>query len=238
MKLSNKILIIGLAVVLGGMLFVAAGTRIMIGKAVKQGNIGFEKADLGERVSKTYNYTDFNELAASGVWDIRITQGTKYAVVLKMEEGLTDQVLVAKNGPIVSLSMKDDFYVVGNKPISVELVMPELTGISLQGGANVIITGFSSERFVLDSEGASNIVGKDNEIENLFLSCDGAAHVNLKSSQTVNADVNLAGASNVVLTMNGGILKGKIDGIGSLEYYGKVAEEKVLKHGISSIQKH
>jgi len=238
MKLSNKILIIGLAVVLGGMLFVGAGTRIMIGGALKKDQIGVESADLGERVRKTFDFADFSEISASGIYEISITRGDEYSAAVELEEGLVDEFKIKKQGPKLVLAMKDDMYRIGSDVISIELVMPELTGISLQGCSNVAVNGFSSELLDIVIEGASNVVGKDNEIEDLFLSCDGAVNVNLKSSKTVNAEVDLAGASQVALTMDGGILEGKIEGLGSLDYYGKVVKENVGNQGLSKVKKH
>jgi len=238
MKLSNKIIIIALAVILGGILYVGASARIMIGKAVKQGDIAFEKADLGERVKKAYDIDGFRELSASGIWDIKVSKGDGYQVILEAEERLIEDTIIDKRGRQIYLSMEEDMYVVGRQPIRVEIITPELSSVSLRGGANLTLEDFTSDSFTIESEGASNVEGRNNIFKDLMLSCEGAVNIDLKDSKTVNAEVDLEGASNVVLTMDGGSLTGEIEGVGSLEYYGDVSEEDVHNKGLSNIQRH
>ncbi len=235
MKLSTKILLIIGAVLLGSIILVGAGTRFMVSRIVKIDTERELPPYSGETIKRNYDFDDFEVISIAGIWQVDIMQSEEYAVEVpkEMENSMT---VSSQNGSL-NLLIDGRINLGSGMHIKAVILTPSLDTLKVRGAAKVTMSGLSAEWLQIYTDGASQVEGFDNTVENLYLDCKGAVNIDFTSSITTNAEVHLAGATNVMLSMNGGTLTGRMEGVGSVVYSGTVSEESIQTEGFANVSR-
>lgn len=247
MKNSSKFVLIVLAVIAILMIVLTIMVRSIINDHIvvnKTGEGGSEYSfsggsDSGAMIEKEYDFADFNKLRIAGGWDADISYADDYSVVIKARERTINDLRLDKEGTTLNIRHNlmngkhdGDFH-----GASVEIRMPELAAVRIEGAINLKASDFTGELLDIRLDGAGQIVGRDCEFEQLELVSNGAVNVDFKESSLTNADVRIEGAGNIMLNMNGGELTGFLAGLSNLEYSGDVSRLDVEKDGIGGVSK-
>ena len=185
---------------------------------------------------------EFSSVKVRGLWTVDIEQADDFTVDLSYPPEHADKVDVeVVRGTLVLnirsrglrfLSLKDDY-----DNFSVRIGMPSLENVVIEGLSDVWIAGFNQDSLELIIEGMANVESADSRVKELNVSLDGAGSADLRGITAVDARVDLRGAGVVELTMDGGILDGAVEGVGSILYSGPVAEQRVSIQGPGSVMK-
>jgi len=237
MKRSSKILAGALVVLLALSL-----TGIIISRLYFNSIIGNEHKPAGTveiKNSKTENYSNkgFNSLTITGHWKTSITRGDRYSVKISGPANLLDKTGVTQDGKTLTIT-NDNSLILHDNTFSVEVTLPKIEQIKIDGTADLDFTGFAGETLNIVLSGAGRIRGFDSRYENLTLLCSGAGQLDLTKCLTFNADVNLSGAGEILINMDGGVLSGTISGLGSVEYSGRIRENRLKVTGLGSVKSH
>lgn len=240
MKNSHKAMLGGLAAVFVIMLALAAGIRTVVTN-VTSGDVGndstFEALDL----DLSDDLVDFDRLRLRGAWDIEVEQGDGWDVQVSVPDktrpnlqvGVADGVLVLDIGRSAGLGwfgrMQDKNHA--------RITLPRLSGIQIEGTANVELGTIDGDSLEIEIAGAGNVTAAAGRYNNLDLTISGAGNAELERLAVTNAHVNLSGATNVELTLAGGDLTGQISGVGHVGYGGEVERESIVKSGFASIER-
>lgn len=196
----------------------------------------------GQQVSRHPDLSGFSKIDARGDWNLTVTRGDKWDVMLSYPDDMQKHLGAHVEGDRLVLQSRRGrngfgwfFGGHGNK-VKATIVMPELTAANLADSTVFTLAGFKGDDLDIRVSGGSNIKGRDSAYKKLNLVVSGAANVDFADVVTDDAHVVLSGVGNVVLNMNGGTLSGRISGVGSLRYHGKVASQDVAVSGVSSIQ--
>jgi len=234
MKRSSKILSGALLFVLvlsfGGILAGRLYLNSVIGKDYKTG----DRIDTGNVITEDYSNTGFSSLVFSGNWKISITGGADYGVRITGPSGLMKNTGISQTGKTLTIS-NENTPVLHDSIFSVEITLPDLEQLSISGGVDLDFTGFTGDVLTITLSGAGRIRGLDSRYGNIVLLCSGAGQLDLTGCRTANAEVNLSGAGEVLLNMEGGVLKGTISGLGSVEYSGSIRENLLEVSGLGSV---
>jgi hypothetical protein len=117
------------------------------------------------------------------------------------------------------------------------LTLPELRSVRLDGGTRLTLSGLTGEELQIESNGAAHVRASGGRFGRLELQSDGAGRFNFEETPVEAADVLLDGVGSVTLQMAGGVLSGEINGAGSIEYGGTVADERVSVNGFGSVER-
>lgn len=143
--------------------------------------------------------TDFDQVEVSRAFNVDISQGEAFSVVIRVDNNLVEHLEVVKEGNTLKIGLAPDSEKILARTQQVEITMPELTRLRLSGACDGTITGFKStkalEAILL---GASSLQG-DVEAGDVLVNADGASQVTLSGSGQ-NLTVAAAGASTVDLT--------------------------------------
>jgi hypothetical protein len=235
MKRSNTglFIVIGFAAVL--IIVTIVGARIVIGNFF-DGGVN-TAADAGENVTLTFDYENFTEINVAGAWTLTINQGDGYAVTVHCPEHLKHVAGIEQRGN--RLSFEDVFRFTRFKAGSLhaDITMPALKRLTVDGAAAVYVTGFEQEDLGIEINGASTMTGENNRFDTLRVDLEGAGRLDFGGTESENADVDIDGVGTVILSITGGVLDGRIDGLGSIKYYGEVSENRIDIEGLGSVKK-
>jgi phage shock protein PspC (stress-responsive transcriptional regulator) len=142
---------------------------------------------------------DFNELEISGVFDLRVTQGNRYAVELTGSSSEKAKYRVVRMGNTLVIDYDDERKLRWNRnplkfdEIRITITMPEIEKIDLKGAGKATFSGFTEDNLKIKILGAikanSNLSAQD-----LAIYLSGASELTL--SGTGNAmDAKILGAS-------------------------------------------
>ena len=185
--------------------------------------------------------TGFTEIRSRGSWQIQVTEGDTWSVEVYEPEdedsaidvSVRDGALILESNDSRSRSLFNWFG--HDSSTEVDIVMPSLSAIDVQGSADIDFSGFAGERLSLVSSGAINVDADDSEFDEVALTLSGMSNVDFKGLSSGDANVNLSGFTNVHLRMEGGTLSGQMSGFGNLTYAGSVAIEDVRVSGFSRV---
>jgi hypothetical protein len=193
-------------VVLGGLVFLVA---LMLGVAVWISLIAEPTPELsGERAPRSFDYSGFTGVDASGQWEVAIERGDAWRIAIEVPEEHLDDIEVELDGDELTFGYEG-----------------ECAGCFRDGPS-----------LTVDMSGASELRGAASRFDSLSLDKSGVGNLELGDVTVTNADVDLSGAGNVTLRMGGGRLSGDMSGFGSLEYYGTVSEQTVDSSGFANVR--
>lgn len=242
MKTSQKAMLIGLVAVIAIMIAMAAGIRSIVTDFTEGGRATestFEPLDL----ALSDDLVDFDRLLLRGSWQISIVQGDVWDVDVSVPDDVEPYLNVGVNDGTLVLAVERSskpWWFGGpgqGRSNRAEVTLPRLSGLRIEGAADVDLGPIAGESLALNVSGAGNIEATGGRFENLDLTIAGAANVSLDRMTVTNADVDLSGATNVELRLGGGALTGEIAGLGHLAYTGAVSSETVERSGFASIER-
>jgi hypothetical protein len=166
----------------------------------------------GNLVTRQESFTGFDRLDVGHGFDIEVRQAETFSVELRVDENAVKHLMAEVDGSTLRLGLKSPFYATVNVTLQATVTMPELSALSLSGGAGGSITGFGfSQPFALELSGGSDLVG---DIEVGDVRCV------------------VSGGSDIALTGAGGDLDLEVSGGGEANLSGfAVANAKVLSSG-------
>ena len=236
MKTSNKILTIVAAAVIVLGLGLIIGIRVILHNVEQETGFIQSKPSFsaGDWIEKEYEYGDFKQVEFTGGWKAELESGEEYRIAVRLPEELEDVLEVKKKGGTLMVGT-DGIYDMDGKHFEVKITMPELEAVEVTGGIDARLSGFTGSTFLIEGSGGLNVVAKDCRYDDLRFETSGGANAELRDMPVRNAHIESAGALNMVLTMEGGELSGRISGVCSLDYYGEVSNNTLSVSGVSSI---
>ena len=236
MKGTTKIVlgIVGALVII--VIALAIGARVVVDSILSSGGEDDAIELSGNRIERSFDLRDFTEIEVTGGWQIAVTQGDSYGVTVTADEALMEHIIVEREGDALRVGA-DRWRWSNEGRLRLEVTTPQLSRINVDGGADVRLSGLRTDSLRIDIDGAGNITATDTQVERLEIEVDGAANVDFVESAVVNADIRMSGAGNVEITMAGGELAGRIEGVGSVTYGGEVSRRTIRVVGLGSVER-
>lgn len=177
----------------------------------------------GNVVTQEEAITGFDKVDASHSFEVDISQGEAYSVVIRVDDNLLQQLQVVKQGDTLKIGLRPGpAYIIRDATMQAEVIMPDLTGLDLSGASHATITGFESAKdLIVDLSGSSSLRG-DIEAGNasfdlsgssdvtltgsagdVTIDASGSSVVNLTDFPIADADVNVSGSSEATVNPSG-----------------------------------
>lgn len=207
----------------------------------------------GDTVTVEVNATDFDEVSAGYAFEVDITQGDDYQVLITVDQNLEEYLRVGKQGSRLNVQM-DPGHTYAAATLRAEITMPELVGLELSGASRGRVTGFEGMRdFDVEVSGASSLRGEmvtgdvtmdvsgasraelEGSGQDLRVEASGASHVTLADFAVRNANVEVSGASSAVVNVSGR-LDAEATGASSVRYRGDPELGRIESSGAGSIR--
>lgn len=195
----------------------------------------------GEMISEIRPVSGFNAIRLDGFGRVVITQGASESLEIRADDNLIDDLTSRVTGNTLELGFQNQPWrrtVLPSQPVVYNLVVTELTKLTINGAGDIEIQSLEAENLVLEINGAGNLRIDSLLAESLSVNLAGTGSINISGVVTTQA-VSLDGAGNyqagnlqtqsTSIDINGlgngtvwttETLTIAIDGAGSVSYYG------------------
>jgi len=208
----------------------------------------------GNVVTREEAFTGFDKVDVSHAFQVDVSQGDTFSVVIRIDDNLVQYLDVVKEGNTLKIGLKPGWETIRPRTEQAKITMPELTGLILSGASRGTITGFkSAEGLSLNVSGASSLQGDieagdasfsasgsskvtlNGSAQDVMIDASGSSEFNLADLRVNNANVKASGASDVTVKPSG-TLDANASGASHVYYLGSPTLGKVDTSGDSSVR--
>lgn len=180
--------------------------------------------------AKTYNYSGFSGIRASGIYDVTLTVSDRWSVEVDASPDFANKIEVTVKNGVLCLGLNTSRIKTGKSSyIKAKVSMPRLSSVELSGSAKITSRGsFNSDgkKFALELSGASKLSGLAVEAPSAAIEVSGASSASL-DGRFGNTDLESSGASSSTMKLSASKLVVDISGSSKLTLSG-VADNVVL----------
>ena len=181
--------------------------------------------------------TEFNELKSSGSFDVHITDGDDYEVIVNAESNIIPYIETYVTGNTLHLDIRGIHNVRNHLPMQIFVTTPQMKSVS-QSGSGAITTGyFEVDNYELFISGSGSITtAVDAILVNAGISGSGKIHISGTATQTnfnisgsghidsydlasSNCDARISGSGNMYVSASD-FIRANISGSGNVYYTG------------------
>lgn len=207
----------------------------------------------GNTVTLQVDASDFDGLNVGNAFEVNITQGDDYKVMVTVDDNLQQYLQAGKQGRTLNIQMEPGYTYAG-ATLQAEVTMPSLAKLGLSGASRGNVSGFNAgDDFDVEVSGASTLRGEMTTADvtmnvsgasraeltgsgrDLRLEASGASHVTLGDFTVRNANVNVSGASSAVVNVSGR-LDAEATGASSVSYRGNPELGRIQTSGAGSVK--
>ena len=208
----------------------------------------------GDIETMVEEFSGFDRLDISHSFEVEVTQGEPFRVVIRSDDNIVEHLDVRKSGDTLILGMESNLLTLNNITLEAEITMPELSKAELSGASKLHLQDFSSsESFEADLSGASRLTGRleagdvildvsgasrvtlEGLGEDLTAEVSGASELELLEFEVEDATIDASGASNVEVWPSGA-LDAEASGASDIIYRGRPESVFENSSGASSVK--
>ena len=212
-------LLVGLILAVG---IAAAGAYFAFGDLR---DIDFGDRDRSEDVTETLDLAGFNAIEVGGVFELEVTVGGDFSVVLTGDADEMERVEAkVENGELVLDQRRPDR---GkrrwrNQGVTATISLPSLTDIDVSGVVDGEVTGVDAESFSADFSGVGDL-DLEGTCGTLKARLSGIGDLDARDLQCAIADVDVSGIGEASVYASEEV-DASVSGIGSISIYGSPAK--------------
>jgi len=186
--------------------------------------IALPGCDNGPPVSQTRMVGDFTHVEVSGQLNLQIALFNRPQPGVRITAGrkAIDRIRTEVVGDTLRISTRSRGLTIGPDPlgdVTVSLGVPALSGLRVDGPADVQLTGLSAKAFELRIAGSGDVIGRG-RTDDLAMEVDGSADSDLSGLATQTANVRIDGSGDTELRVARS-LELVLEGSGDVVYHGR-----------------
>lgn len=184
------------------------------GETVVEVNHQPPRQSAGTTTTASREVGAFERIELRSAENLKVTVGPKASVKLTGDSNLLDLISTRTEGGTLIVEAIGSYRV--RAPIQVEVEVPSLSALAVEGSSDARVTGLSGEKFSLAIDGSGNVEvsGSVNKLE-VELSGSGDARLSNLSARSVRAELN--GSGNISLDASES-LTAELNGSGNIAY--------------------
>lgn len=156
----------------------------------------------GNLITREEAYSGFTSVSVNSGFKFYITHSDSYRVTVTSDDNLVNYLEVTKSGGTLHIVLKPG-YSIQSTSLKVEITMPSLSGLDLNGGANGEASGFTSSSDLAITSSGGGKVKMAGEAYNLVISASGGSSLDLLNFHVNNANIDLSGGCQVTINLDG-----------------------------------
>jgi hypothetical protein len=186
----------------------------------------------GNLVTQEREVDSFVNIDAGGSFDIEITVGPQASVEVTFDDNIVDLIDTRVRGK--TLFIDSDASWSSSRGCKVEITVPLLESLSLNGSGDVDIRELKGKFFECEINGSGDIVATG-EIEELEIDISGSGDVDARNLKAKNVYVRIQGSGDVDVYASEDF-DGAVYGSGDIKYYGNPKYTNTHVAGSGSIR--
>lgn len=177
----------------------------------------------GEIVTSVLTVGEFNELEASGAFDIIVSQGDTQIVELEGHQNIIEKVETSLVNGHLEIDLKRGCY--NDYVLTVYITVPDIEEVKISGSGDIIIEEFDElDQLDLIITGSGNIYGDYNfPVNNLSFYISGSGNIDFAST-SLNISSEIEGSGNVTLSGTANTHEAIITGSGSFHTFNLITD--------------
>lgn len=137
----------------------------------------------------------FDKVMSSGNFEVHITKGNEFEVVLNAEENILPYIETSVSGNTLLINIPGLHNVKNRLPIKVFITVPILTGVKQSGSGNITTDYFTTDKMELFISGSGSIsTAVDANIVDVFISGSGWLKISGDANQS---NLSISGSGNI-----------------------------------------
>ena len=235
-------------------LLLTCGLLVSCGKSTLQTTDHIYLKASENYIDEDRDEDDFTGIVCEGKVQINIVERDDFHVQVHADKNVIDHLETEVEGTILYIRTEKGYSIIGTN-ISVDVTLPKLTSLVLDGDCRAKASEFTTDRLVLVSSGDSRIEFERISGESIDATIDGNSRIRLKGNTTtlrarISGDSNLEAEDLAIrdadITCRGKsdaeiqsplTLKAAAHGASTIEYKGKPGDLSIECSGASSIKK-
>jgi hypothetical protein len=145
----------------------------------------------GNVISQERTAEGFNGITLDGVGNVNVHIGGNYRVVVITDSNLQDRVLTAVNGNTLRITQGSGSF--NPTELTIDVYLPDLTNISLNGAGNFIINDGNASALTLSISGVGNINAQNFQVQNVVITHSGVGNVRIWATNSLNGTLSGVG---------------------------------------------
>lgn len=193
------------------------------------------RSERGPLVSETRDVATFDTISVEGAAKLQITIGEPLAVVIHGHEKAVRRVATeVRDGTLHIKSRPKDWLIRNsNARLTLQITLPRLQSLRLEGGNDVNVAGFAGGSTEIAAAGAVHIQA-DGHLEQLTVHLSGAGHADLSKLAANAATVTVDGVGSVIVNPRDS-LDATMNGVGAILYTGSPSRVNTRMNGLGTI---
>jgi hypothetical protein len=155
----------------------------------------FTGCDMGNGniVSEERAVGGFNGITLDGVGNVNVYSGENNKVVVTTDSNLQNKVLTTVKGNILRITQRSGSF--NANKLTIDVYLPELTGISLNGSGSFTVNNGNASALTLSISGTGNINAEDFRVQNVNITHSGVGNARIWATDSLNG--TLSGVGNI-----------------------------------------
>ncbi|OYU32348.1 MAG: DUF2807 domain-containing protein [Comamonadaceae bacterium PBBC2] len=176
----------------------------------------------------------FTSITSQGAFQVTVNVGQKQSVALSGTDTALAKIETKVVDGVLTLTMQEHKNAINDeKMVRITINVEQLNQFQMEGAGKTELNNIAAERFRLNYQGVG-LLRATGKVQTFVLKAEGVGAVNARDLEAQHVDVNLQGVGSVKVWAKES-LRAKVDGIGSLTYYGKPSRISKTVDGIGSI---
>ncbi|MEW6022905.1 MAG: head GIN domain-containing protein [Pseudomonadota bacterium] len=176
----------------------------------------------------------FSSINVRGAINVTVDRGAAQSLTVRGDQRFLNDLVSEVVGGELRLSMRDNSSRKNLRGDEVVVVsMPALRAFSAEGAGEIKLNDVRGERFDVNYRGAGSL-RMTGEVKTFYMQAEGVGEVDARSLLADNVDVTFRGVGDVRVHARNR-LDAKVQGIGSLTYYGKPRIVNKSASGLGSV---
>lgn len=185
---------------------------------------------------QTRDVPNFTSILSQGAYKMTVNVGQKQSVLLSGSDAALARIetKVVDGALVVSMTERKRSSSNYDDEVRVSINVGQLSQFQMEGAGKTDINNIAGERFRLNYQGVG-MLKANGKVQTLVIQAEGVGSINARDLDAQHVDVSLEGVGSVKVRATES-LRAKVDGIGSLTYYGKPSRISKSVDGIGSVK--
>ena len=189
-------------------------------------------AGSGVSEQEDRDVADFEEISFDGAATVNVRLGDEYAFSITADDNLLE--LIETKVVDGELRIKPTESINPETDIVIDITMPVLKAVEVDGAADFNLKEMDGESFALEVRGAVNFTA-NGKLKKLDIDCKGASEMDLRDLECESVKIDVSGAS------SGSVFASKsidavVSGAGTLTVYGNPEDVNRSVNGVGEIK--
>jgi len=149
-------------------------------------------------ISQERTVEEFTDITLVGAGNVFVHPGEDYKVIVTTDSNLQDRVVTTVNSNTLQITQSSGSF--SSTELTIDVYLPELKSISLDGAGNFKINAGAASELDLSLSGAGDIDAQNFQVKKITITHSGVGTSKIWATDTLN--VNLSGAGKILYKGN------------------------------------